>query len=47
VEVVRFGLPDAFVQHGERTRLLADVGLTPQAVALAARAESPALTRVE
>ena len=47
VEVVRFGLPDAFVQHGERTRLLADIGLTPQAVALAARAQSPALTRVK
>jgi 1-deoxy-D-xylulose-5-phosphate synthase len=47
VEVVRFGLPDAFVQHGERTRVLADIGLTPQAVALAARAQSPALTRVK
>ncbi len=47
VEVVRFGLPDAFIQHGERARLLADVGLTPQAVALAACAQSPALTRVK
>ncbi|HTX68074.1 MAG TPA: 1-deoxy-D-xylulose-5-phosphate synthase [Thermoleophilia bacterium] len=47
VEVVRFGLPDAFVQHGERTRVLAELGLTPQAVALAARAQDPALTRVE
>jgi 1-deoxy-D-xylulose-5-phosphate synthase len=33
VEVVRFGLPDAFVPHGDRARLLADVGLTPDAVA--------------
>ena len=33
VEVVRFGLPDAFVPHGDRARLLADVGLTPEAVA--------------
>ena len=47
MEVVRFGLPDAFVAHGDRTRVLADLGLTPQAVALAARAHSPALTRVK
>ena len=47
VEVVRFGLPDAFVAHGDRARVLADIGLTPQAVALAARAHSPALTRVK
>jgi 1-deoxy-D-xylulose-5-phosphate synthase len=47
VEVVRFGLPDAFVPHGERTRVLADIGLTPQAVALAAGALSPALTRAK
>ncbi|HQG04002.1 MAG TPA: 1-deoxy-D-xylulose-5-phosphate synthase [Thermoleophilia bacterium] len=33
VEVIRFGLPDAFVPHGDRERLLADVGLTPDAVA--------------
>ena len=47
VEVVRFGLPDAFVAHGDRARVLADIGLTPQAVALAAGARSPALTRVK
>jgi 1-deoxy-D-xylulose-5-phosphate synthase len=47
VEVVRVGLPDAFVQHGDRARVLAELGLTPQAVALAARAQAPALTRVE
>jgi 1-deoxy-D-xylulose-5-phosphate synthase len=47
VEVVRFGLPDAFVQHGDRARVLADIGLTPQSVALAARAQSAALTRVK
>jgi 1-deoxy-D-xylulose-5-phosphate synthase len=35
-EIVRVGLPDAFVPHGERQRLLADVGLTPEAVAAAA-----------
>ncbi len=46
-EVVRFGLPDAFVQHGDRALLLADLGLTPQAVALAAAARNPALTRVK
>jgi 1-deoxy-D-xylulose-5-phosphate synthase len=33
VEVVRMGLPDAFVPHGDRARLLADVGLTAEAVA--------------
>jgi 1-deoxy-D-xylulose-5-phosphate synthase len=44
VEVVRLGLPDAFVPHGDRARVLADLGLTAQAVALAARADSPALT---
>ncbi|MFA4965528.1 MAG: 1-deoxy-D-xylulose-5-phosphate synthase [Thermoleophilia bacterium] len=37
VEVVRFGIPDAFVPHGDRARLLHDVGLVPQAVAAAAR----------
>jgi len=47
VEVVRFGLPDAYVAHGDRARVLADIGLTSQAVALAARAHSPALTRVK
>ncbi len=46
VDVVRVGLPDAFVPQGERTRVLADVGLTAQAVAHAARARTPALTRV-
>jgi len=47
VEVVRFGLPDAFVPHGDRGRVLADIGLTPEAVALAAAAGSPALKRVK
>ena len=32
---MRFGLPDAFVPHGDRARLLADVGLTADAVAAA------------
>jgi len=35
VEVVRVGIPDAFVPHGDRARLLADIGLTPDAVAAA------------
>jgi 1-deoxy-D-xylulose-5-phosphate synthase len=46
VPVVRFGLPDAFVPHGDRARLLAEVGLTPEAVAAAAvqdRAGQPRL----
>jgi 1-deoxy-D-xylulose-5-phosphate synthase len=33
VVVKRFGLPDAFVSHGDRERLLSEIGLTPQAVA--------------
>ena len=35
VSVMRFGLPDAFVPHGPRARLLADLGLTADAVAAA------------
>ncbi len=35
VPVLRFGLPDTFVPHGDRTLLLEDVGLTPQAIATA------------
>ena len=35
VPVMRFGLPDAFVPHGSRPRLLADLGLTADAVAAA------------
>ena len=33
--VMRFGLPDAFVPHGSRARLLADLGLSADAVAAA------------
>ncbi len=32
VSVARFGLPDHFVRHGDRDLLLAEVGLTPEAV---------------
>jgi 1-deoxy-D-xylulose-5-phosphate synthase len=46
-EVVRFGLPDAFVPHGDRARLLEDIGLTPQAVAAAALVRQPGLARVK
>jgi len=35
-EVVRVGLPDAFVPHGDRPRLLAEIGLTAEGVASAA-----------
>jgi len=35
IPVLRFGLPDAFVPHGDRRRLLSDVGLTPAAIAAA------------
>jgi deoxyxylulose-5-phosphate synthase len=47
VPVVRFGLPDAFVQHGDRTLLLEDLGLTPRVVAAAAALRPAALTRVK
>lgn len=42
-EVVRFGLPDAFVPQGDRRRVLGDLGLTAQAVAAAAFALRPEL----
>jgi len=45
-KLVRFGLPDAFVQHGDRALLLEDLGLTPQAVAAAALRPA-ALARVK
>jgi len=45
VPVLRFGLPDAFVPHGPRERLLADVGLTAEAVAAAAAASRAGLAR--
>jgi len=47
VPVVRVGLPDAFVPHGDRALLLEDVGLTPRAVAAAAALRPAALTRVK
>ena len=47
VDVVRFGLPDAFVPHGDRARLLRDLGLTPQAVAAAAALRPVGLARVK
>jgi 1-deoxy-D-xylulose-5-phosphate synthase len=31
------GLPDAFVEHGERAELLAELGLTPEGIAARAR----------
>ena len=45
VSVLRMGLPDAFVPHGDRAQLLEDIGLTPQGVAAAARAMWPAAAR--
>ena len=35
VRVRRFGLPDSFVAHGDRERLLADLGLTAESIAAA------------
>jgi 1-deoxy-D-xylulose-5-phosphate synthase len=44
--VVRLGLPDAFVEHGERAELLADVGLDAAGIAAAARAKLGAVMKV-
>jgi 1-deoxy-D-xylulose-5-phosphate synthase len=41
VSVVRFGLPDGFVRHGDRGLLLAEVGLTSEAVAAAVLERRP------
>ena len=40
VRGVSIGLPDGFVGHGERAELLAEVGLTPAAIADRVRAEA-------
>jgi len=44
--VCRFGLPDSFVPHGERDLLLADIGLTPQAIAAAVLDRAPGPARL-
>ncbi len=46
VRVRRFGLPDQFVAHGDRERLLADLGLTPEAVAAAVLERQPGLAHI-
>ena len=46
VRVRRFGLPDRFVAHGDRERLLADLGLTPQAIAAAVLERQPGLAHI-
>jgi deoxyxylulose-5-phosphate synthase len=33
VVLKRFAIPDRFIPHGNRSRLLKDIGLTPEAVA--------------
>jgi 1-deoxy-D-xylulose-5-phosphate synthase len=35
--IVRLGLPDRFVEHGERAELLADLGLDASGIAAACR----------
>ena len=47
VPIVRLGLPDRFIEHGERSELLADLGLDAAGIAatcrrLAGRATEPA-----
>jgi 1-deoxy-D-xylulose-5-phosphate synthase len=44
--VCRFGIPDAFVPHGDRAQLLADMGLTAEAVAAAVLERRPGLARI-
>ena len=46
VRVRRFGLPDEFVGHGDRRRLLADLGLTPEAIAAAVLERQPGLVHI-
>jgi deoxyxylulose-5-phosphate synthase len=46
VRVRRFGLPDAFVVQGDRERLLADLGLTPEAIAAAVLERQPGLAHI-
>jgi 1-deoxy-D-xylulose-5-phosphate synthase len=46
VRVRRFGLPDRFVAHGDRQRLLADLGLTPEAIAAAVLERQPGLAHI-
>jgi 1-deoxy-D-xylulose-5-phosphate synthase len=44
--VRRFGLPDRFVAHGDRARLLHDLGLTPEAIATAVLERQPGLAHI-
>jgi len=46
VRVRRFGLPDRFVAHGDRARLLADLGLTAEAIAAAVLERQPGLAHI-
>src|SRR5690606_10219542 len=33
VRGISLGIPDRFIEHGERSQLLADIGLTPEGIA--------------
>jgi 1-deoxy-D-xylulose-5-phosphate synthase len=44
--VLPFGLPDSFVSYGDRQALLADIGLTPEAIAGSIVAARPGLARI-
>jgi 1-deoxy-D-xylulose-5-phosphate synthase len=46
VRLRRFGLPDEFVGHGDRRRLLADLGLTAEAIAAAVLERQPGLAHI-
>jgi 1-deoxy-D-xylulose-5-phosphate synthase len=46
VQVTRFGLPDRFVEQGDRATLLAGIGLTPAAIAAAAVGERAGLVQI-
>ena len=37
IRILRFGIPDRFVTHGSRDRLLEEVGLVPDKIAAAVR----------
>ena len=44
--VLPFGLPDSFVAYGQRDGLLAEIGLTPEAIAGSIVAARPGLARI-
>jgi 1-deoxy-D-xylulose-5-phosphate synthase len=40
--IIRKGIPDRFIEHGDRNELLSDCGLTPEKLVAAVRAAQTA-----